>query len=385
VAAQSDHVHKQMKIRRGHDAGSTGSGGDRSNERASLAARLGSLAWAGASTGAAALGSPVALALLTTWMLASSVAAQPMAAACASSQVQISQPLDPVWAERVRLLCLGLAHRGDLDPAATLAIGPAPSGGLELRASLRDGRSALRRVDTAEALTFTAEALLVLPVGPPPSAAAARPIASDAATPPPTAADAISGRRATAATALPDEPDSVAPPLEKTPVHLMLQASALGHLSATPAVVGGGFALHAAVRFQRVFLEVAPRWEAQTASLRTRLSDFEMHTIAVALQAGLRFWASAAGAGEVGAGVLIASETQTYRPVSKEVGGDLIGCEFTTFARLLWGDGPVRWAVSSDLTLAPGRLSHATHIRDIFPALPVFAFGFAFGVHWESS
>jgi hypothetical protein len=329
-----------------------------------------------------------ALAVLLLLSPVRSVVAQPSAAGCASPQVRIGAPLSSVWAERVRLLCLGLVHRGDLDPAARLEIVPAASDGLELHASLPDGRSAMRRVDTAEALIFTAEALLVLPPSPPPSAAATGPdrpaesaptaLAESAPAPP----DALSGRTVAADQ---NAASTIQPAFVETPLHLMLQMSVIGHLSGVPAVVGGGLALHAAVRFRKLFLEVAPRWEAQTASLRMGLSDFEMHTLGVAVLAGLRVWASGSGASDIGAGVLIASESQTYRPVSKEVGGSLIAGEFTAFARLLWGVGRVRWVVSSDLTLVPSRLSHPTHIRDIFPALPVFGFGFGFGVHWESS
>jgi hypothetical protein len=232
---------------------------------------------------------------------------------------------------------------------------------------LADGRSAVRSVDSAEALTFTAEALLIVPKLPRPSAPAA-PVQQE----PSPASDMTETARVPA-------------PLSERPVHVFAQVSMIGHLAGVPAVVGGGLSLHLGVRWRMIFLEVAPRWEPQTASLRMRLSDFEMHEMSVAILSGWRFWSSIEGAAEVGAGALIVSEDQTYRPVSNEVGGTLIDGQVTAFARLLWGSDDVRWAISADLTLAPARLSHPARIRDIFPPLPVFGIGFGFGVHWESS
>jgi hypothetical protein len=134
-----------------------------------------------------------------------------------------------------------------------------------------------------------------------------------------------------------------------------------------------------------VFLEISPQWEAQQVSARERLPDFEMHNFGGSGVVGVRVWDTPEGALELAAGALILLEDQTYRPQDSEVGGTLIDGELTAFARLLWGQSDLRWSVRTDLIIAPARLSHEAHIRDIFPALPSFAVGVSFGVHWESS
>jgi hypothetical protein len=291
---------------------------------------------------------------------------------CAPAHIRLAAPLPDAWAARVGSLCEQLSRRGDLDPSAELEISPGEHGGLALHAQLSDGRSALRYVDSPDALALTAEALLVLPA--PPIAAPQQPTAASApvAAPDPHAASP----------ALPSDPGFRKP--VNSLLHLAIQLSVIGHVGGTPAYVGGGFAAHFALRFRAVFLEVAPRWEAQQASLQMRLNDFEMHSLGVGVLLGMRVWDTVDALAEIGVGALTLSQSQSYRPVAAEVGGTLIGAEFGAFARLLGADTSLRWAVAADFSLAPGRFSHEVRIRDIFPPLPSFAFGFDFGVRWES-
>jgi hypothetical protein len=307
------------------------------------------------------------------WLSVLTVSAQVPPAQCEAAHIHVAGTLPASWLPRVAALCDALSRRSDLDPGADLEIKSASRDTLELRARLRDGRSAQRFVDSPDGLTLTAEALLVLPASPvlePPPP----PIAASAETTP-------AQQQPTAATTA-TESTVVLPPA--SPVHIAFQLSLIGHVAGFPAYVGGGFAAHAALRFKSVFIEISPRWEAQQASLPMRLSDFEMHSFGVAALFGVRIWDGVEGAGEIGAGALIVAEDQTYRPLNEEIGGTLIGGQVTTFARLLWGSSLVRWAVSADLTVSPGRLSHGVRIRDIFPPLPSIAFGFCFGVRWES-
>jgi hypothetical protein len=116
-----------------------------------------------------------------------------------------------------------------------------------------------------------------------------------------------------------------------------------------------------------------------------RLPDFEMHNFGLSAVVGLRLWDTLNGAAEVAVGALFLLEDQTYRPVSQEVGGSLLDGQVTAWARLLWGEAPLRWSVALSLAIAPARLAHEAHIRDIFPSLPSVALGVAFGAHWEST
>jgi hypothetical protein len=293
-------------------------------------------------------------------------------AACAGLRVSVDGALPEHWSAALERVCGALAERRDLDAHATLALSAGPNDGLHLSARLRDGRSAERDVDTEAALLATAEALLLLPV-------------SSAPEPPPSAAE-VPAPAPPRVTSLPeDEASQPAPP--KAPasfVHLRVGINLIGHIAGTPAYIGGGFSAVAGVRFGSVLLEVAPQWEAEQVSARDRLSDFEMHNFGISAMLGLRVLNRPEGAVEIGAGALFLAETQTYRPVSNEVGGTLIDGQLAAFARILWGSSRLRWSARIDLALALARLAKEAHIRENFPPLPSVAVGVAFGVHWES-
>jgi hypothetical protein len=294
-------------------------------------------------------------------------------AACVAMRVSVDGPLPEHWSAALERVCGALAERHDLDAQATLALSAGPDDGLHLSARLRDGRSAERDVDTEAALLATAEALLLLPV-------------SSAPEPPPPSAAEVLPPAPPRVTSLPEDEESEPTP-PKAPesfVHLRVGINLIGHIAGTPAYIGGGFSAVAGVRFGSVLLEVAPQWEAEQVSARERLSDFEMHNFGISAMLGLRVLNTPEGAVETGVGTLFLAETQTYRPVSNEVGGTLIDGQLAAFARILWGSSRLRWSARIDLALALARLAKEAHIRENFPPLPSVAVGVAFGVHWES-
>lgn len=298
---------------------------------------------------------------------------------CDAVHVQVEGALPDAWNDALPRLCSTLASRRDLDPQATLAVRVGSAGGLHLTAVLRDGRSAERDVDSEAALVATAEALLLLPLS-----AATEPPPPSAAAPPPPPAPPAPEPIATLTEVTAPETTELEPMLPERLVHLRFGLNLIGHVAGTPAYIGGGFSAVAGVRFGMVLLEVAPQWEAEQVSARERLPDFEMHNFGVSALLGLRVWSSREGAAELGAGALFLAESQTYRPISNEVGGTLIDGQLAGFARILWGDTALRWSARIDFALALARLAKEAHIRENFPPLPSVAVGVAFGVQWES-
>jgi hypothetical protein len=327
----------------------------------------------------AACGSLSAVLAIAPGLPCAANAQAPSPVACEAVRVRVDGPVPEAWSAALSRLCATLATRGDLDPQAALVARAGPAGDLHLSARLRDGRSAERDVDSEAALVATAEALLLLPLSaageaPPPSAATTQPASSP-------------GPRAPVTT-LPDAatPEETEPPPVPPEglVHLRLGVNLIGHVAGTPAYIGGGFSAVAGVRFGRIVFEVAPQWEAEQVSARERLADFEMHNFGVSALLGVRVWNTREGAVEAGAGALFLAETQTYRPVSSEVGGTLIDGQLAAFTRILWGESSLRWSARFDAALALARLAKEAHIRENFPPLPSVSVGVAFGVHWES-
>jgi hypothetical protein len=306
------------------------------------------------------------IALIGLCSLPSLGRAQPMAASCAAQHITLTEPIESVWAERLERACALLAERHDLDAGARVEISAGPENGLSVRGTLRDGRSALRQVDSAEALALTLQALLVLP----------KPVD----TPPP----------ASAVSSAPDKPkpdqEVRLPAAAHAPfLQFGIGLGVIGHLFGAPTYAAAGFALRASVRVGPVLMDIVPRWEAEQGSQHAGLPDFEMHNFGVGLTLGARVWSDDQGAIETGAGVLVLEETQTYRAADgSEVGGSRVSGQLSAYGRLLWGGHALRWSIGLDAQLAPGRLADATHISDVLPALPVFGIGIAFGAHWES-
>jgi hypothetical protein len=278
----------------------------------------------------------------------------------------VTGPIESVWAERLARVCALLAERNDLDPGASVEVSAGPDNGLSLRGTLRDGRSALRHVDSAEALALTLQALLVLP--------------EPLETPRPTSAASSSP-----AVAKPDR--EVRPPgaTHRPLLQFGIGLGVIGHLFAAPTYAAAGFALRASLRIGPALLDIVPSWQAEQGSQHAGLPDFEMHNFGVGLTLGARVWSDHDGAIETGAGVLVLEETQTYRDANGgEVGGSRVSGQLTAYGRLLWGGQALRWSIGLDAQLAPGRLAEATHISEVLPALPVFGIGITFGAHWES-
>jgi hypothetical protein len=306
------------------------------------------------------------LGLLWLCSLASSARAQPMAAGCEAQHVTVTGRLDTAWAERLEQACGQLAQRHDLDAGARVEISAGPERGLTVQGALRDGRSAIRHVDSAEALTLTLQALLVLPK----SVDAPQPVRGVSSPP-----------------AEPKAEAEVRPPSARHPPFLQfgIGAGVIGHIFGAPTYAAAGFALRASIRVGPLLVDIVPRWEAEQGSQHAGLPDFEMHSFGVGLSLGARVWSDETGAIETGAGIIVLEETQTYRTSDgAEVGGARVSGQIAAYARLLWGGQSLRWSIGLEAQLAPGRLANESHISDVLPALPIFGIGIAFGAHWES-
>jgi hypothetical protein len=309
----------------------------------------------------------VTIALLC--LISTVAVAQPSATlTCDAHQVIVSAPLSKRWADSLARACVEIAQRRDLDASARVTIAPAAESGLTLQAILRDGRSAVRYVDTAEALSRTLQALLALPR----TAVAAAPPAPPA----PKIVPRVSPERR--------DDDRTSTPVDHALLHIGFGVSIIGHLFGAPTYAAGGFAARVSLRTGRLLLDVTPRWEAAQASRSTGLPDFEMHLEGLGVQLAARVWSDADGAVETGIGMLLVEETQSYREMGKELDASRLSGQASALARLLWGRPELRWSVGLELSLAPSRLAHAAHLRDTFPELPIFGVGVGFGAHWES-
>jgi hypothetical protein len=272
--------------------------------------------------------------------------------------------------------CTELSLRYDIDKSARVEVSHGPRSGLTLHATLRDGRSAVREIESREGLALTMAALLVLPT---PAVAPQPPSATGPV-------DATPERIARPRPVEHQHETGVAAPSPASLLHLGLGVSAIGHVTGFPTYVAAGFAVRVSLRLGALLVDVTPRWEAGQASLRMRLPDFEMHNFGLGAFFGWRLWDGIDGAVEAGGGTLLLAETQSYREAGTELAGTVISGQIALFARLLWGNPPsLRWSMGLEAGLVPRRLSRETRVRDMLPPLPSFGVGIGFGGHWESS
>jgi hypothetical protein len=311
--------------------------------------------------------------------------AQPSAADWESCRIELAGPISAAWASALRQACDELAARQDLDQDAHVRIASGPADSLTLQATLRDGRSAVRHVESPAGLALTMAALLVLP-----TPVVASPVADEITTH--TSEITAAAPVPRPATATTDERDADTPAANLQSVdtgfrlHLGLSASVIAHVAGVPNYVAAGFAVRIALRLGIFLVDASPRWEAAQASLRMRLPDFEMHSFGMAAFFGVRVWDGSDGAIETGIGILLLAETQSYREAGSELVGTVISNQPAMFARLLWGNPPsLRWTIGFEVHLAPSRFSHTVYVRDMLPPLPAFGVGLSFGGQWESS
>jgi hypothetical protein len=276
--------------------------------------------------------------------------------------------------EAIERACADLATAPGADASAQVRIVPVDRD-LSVEVTLADGRSASRRLATAESLRPTLEALLLVPT----LAPAPRARATEESAPPrelvfTRAEDPGLGKPAPAAPA--------ASPAE--PTFGVDIGGAVGGRVAGDSYLSVAPAAFAELRVGPWLVGTFLRWDVYQDKSAPLVTTFEMETVAAGLLVGHR---TPLGFGNVDVGVSprLVVETQTYETKAGEhtatSGTDV---RLGAFGRLGLGKGTLRGFLELDAEISPGRVRRITRLDPLLPALPAWSAGLSLGLMWAS-
>ena len=290
---------------------------------------------------------------------------------CGDARVRIDGALGPRWLMPVSELCTKFAALDNLDPSARLALMPAGDD-LRLVVSLRDGRSAVRRVHTPAELAEAVLALMALP---------ARPAHRDDATQPSTPTSAQPSGDQGKETPADMEPKAVPLPTARR-FGVELAVEAMARLAWSPAYASLGARGYVALRRDGWRLALMARYDGYQTKLRNRPAQFEMATAGGGLSVTHTVLTTSAFTVHAGLTGWILGEAMTVGEDDQERGHTIVRPRFGALARVS-RLGHIHWSLGLDLELSPLRLGHEQRILPWLPPLPAYSAGLSFGVVWE--
>jgi hypothetical protein len=278
------------------------------------------------------------------------------AADCIEPELSVLVPSDPKWNSATARLASHLRALSDLDRCARVTVRP-DNTGVSVRITTGDGREAQRHVETVDELLLAAEALLVLPPKPMPSA------------------------KVSALEVPPVEEKPVKP--EPTNAQVELGAGAALRLGGGPLYAGGGISTFAGFALERWLLTVTARLDAVDGfTSQPAPTDFVMQSAAVGVSAGRRLELDPVSLDALlGANVVL--ESQDADDGDREIEGTSGDFRLAFAVRV---SGPrsarVRVFAIGDFEASPSRVRSSRYIDHSLPSLPWWSSGLAIGVLW---
>jgi hypothetical protein len=285
------------------------------------------------------------------------------------------------WEPALRQLCDELANLQDVDPTARLELTPTDDE-VRVEVTLSDGRRAVRHVRRPETLFSTVEALMVTvprDAEPPPQAVAAPPSAS-------TLSDSttrLPGPQPLAASIPP--PPMAATPRVREPATAAVSTFELGALltgriSGAPTYLGTGFAIHASVLVPAWLLGVVLRWDLLETLANGAPPGFEMETVGAGFLLAHGVFEERDLTLRIGGSAQLLATTQSMENGNNETNISGIDLRLGILTQWLIGTAPLRWTVTLDSELSPGRIRRT---MKLYEPLPVWSLGLGVGATWE--
>jgi hypothetical protein len=299
---------------------------------------------------------------------ASSVEAEEHDAVCEDPRVRVQGQPEPRWLEPIVHACEVLHAAPDNDESARVRIVPAGHD-LIVEVVLKDGRSALRRVQEPSRLETTLEALLVLP--PASGLASATPVPSG----PPSSSE------------LPPKEVETRAPAQPPPTLGVEFGGALGgRIAGGQAYLSPGLAGFAQLRAGDWLFGMNARWDVVQLKDNVSVPNFEMDTLAVGIAVGRRIHMPF-GHMDLGVTPRLLAETQSYEAGastqgSTEEADTQIDVRFASFGRLAFSHSHLKPFIELDGEISPGRLRRDIRMFPVLPALPSWSAGIGVGLLW---
>lgn len=290
------------------------------------------------------------------------------APACSDPRMTLDGPLDGSWTAAIAALCDELSTLPDIDPDVRLRV-VASGADVIVEATLRDGRSTLRRVTRPSNLRLTVEALTTVPPRDPSPEDHGR-------------APAVSSHAASSASATPIAPvASIAPPLLRVEVG----GAAMARVAGAPTYLSVGPTGYVTLRPGSWMLGVTARWEVLQAPTSGVPTNFEMDSVGAGFLVGRRFPLTDTVSLDIGVDATVIVEAQSFDDVKRgvEVSDSATDLRLGALTRLLLGTAPLQWTIAVDGEVSPARLRRAIRVDPAGPALPSVSFGLALGASWS--
>jgi hypothetical protein len=257
--------------------------------------------------------------------------------------------------ESVARLCATLSRNLDLDPEVAVTVTPDGTG-LAIVASLPDGRSATRHVETGQQLEF---AILALATAPPRSQTV-------------------------------DDPTRERPSPSRDPWPAQSRPHVLGfslggavglHVAGPYLVLAPGLDAYAGIEPGAWQLAVTVRWYPLQAPLKPHESSLELDALGAGFSLLRHFGPESFQLG-VGGRAAILLETQTSEDTDGEHGGTATNFQIGLLTRARIGRASPRWTAQLELNVSPARLRRTLRIDPLLPPLPSWEIGAAVGAEW---
>lgn len=300
---------------------------------------------------------------------------------CADAHVVLDGQPAVQWVAPIARACEILASLPAIDPSARVHVRPAGSDVL-VDVVLRDGRSAVRRIEHPERLESTLEALMTIPpeelgrVPDPESTEVPRKL------PRPGPDVPVSLQPAALRSAEP--PDSAA----GNGLGFEFGGGVGARLSEGPSY-SVSIAAYAELNVRDWLVGTSARWDPMQTAPPGAANAFEMDTVGTGLFAARRFrpWR---GALDVGLSPRVVTESQSYQPGAStsettEESGSQSDVRIGLFLRSTWSASSIRPFVEIDGEIAPSRLRRDVRLRPALPPLPAWSAGLVVGISLEKS
>ncbi len=265
------------------------------------------------------------------------------------------------WFPAIESVRNRLNRNVDLDRCAELRIGPM-QGGLRIRVTTADGRTAIRYVAVPDKLLITVEALLELPQ--------TAPVRSS----PPEPQELPDGQ---------DPEVKIRPVAPSAVAHLEVGVGAVGRLAGAPLYGGGGAASFAQLALDGWLIGVTARWEAVNDTLTLPSpTGFNMQTFEVGIGVGRRVLSgNVAFDAVLGPEVIV--ESQEAEGIDDGLGGSAGDVRMDLLLRVSAPHtGRTRFYAAADAEVSPSRLRRTKQLDPGLPSLPSWSSGLQVGVLW---
>jgi hypothetical protein len=159
----------------------------------------------------------------------------------------------------------------------------------------------------------------------------------------------------------------------------------IGRIERAPTYAAIGLEAYANLRSGPWMFGLGVRWDVLEFVLHSPPPAFLMNSVGAGLLVARRQALGAAADLDLGANLLLLSQTQSSELGPAETTESRADIRLGLLARALFGSPPWRWTLSLETDVSPARLRAATRLAPTFPVLPAWSVGAGLGAAWSDT